>query len=124
MTQTADTAAIYDDSSLKIQGITPALEQAISALIFSDNNGDSWMLSEIASSFNAIFSFSGIETITAGSHLLVLLCNNATSTNWEVYSPAAGCDALVPVVPAVDPVFEYLHLLPGVLPDPIILEIE
>lgn len=122
-TQTVNSAAIYDDSSLTIQGIIPALPQAISALTFSDDNGDSWMFSEIASSLNAVFSFSSTETITAGSHLLVLLCNNIASGSWEVYSPAAGCNAATPV-PAVDPVFEYLHLLPGVLPDPIVLEIE
>ncbi len=125
LTQTVDPAAIYDDSILTVGSIVSALPQAISELTFNDTNGDSWMFSEIASSFNAVFSFPpGSETITAGSHLLVLLCNNTTAGGWEVYSPAAGCDAVLPVVPAVDPVIEYLHLLPGVLPDPIILEIE
>jgi type II secretory pathway pseudopilin PulG len=131
LTQAADPAAIYDDSSLTIEGIaqelTPTSPEKLSALSFSDNEDDSWGFSEILR-FNNTFSFSGEEEITAGSHLLVLLCYNTVDVQWEVYSPTAGC-AQAPQVasavgPSVDPVFEYLHLLPGVLPDPIILEIK
>jgi len=129
LTQTADPTAIYDDSSLTIDVITPTLppSEKLSALSFGDNNGDSWGFSEILQ-FNETFSFSGTEEITAGSHLLVLLCYNTVDVQWEVYSPTAGC-AQDPQVesaegPAVNPVFEYLHLLPGVLPDPIVLDLE
>ncbi len=124
LTQAADPTAIYDDSSLTIEVITPGLSGKLSALSFGDNNGDSWEISEILQ-FDNTFSFSGEETIAAGSHLLVLLCNNTITGGWEVYSPDdKDCDDNPAAVPAEKPVFEYLHLLPGILPDPVILEIE
>ena len=126
LTQIADPTAIYVDSSLTIGTIIPGPQEKLSELSFGDNNGDSWGFSEILE-FNEEFSFLGEETITAGSHLLVLLCYNTVDVQWEVYSPTAGCAQDTQETsaegPAADPVFEYLHLLPGVLPDPIILEL-
>jgi prepilin-type N-terminal cleavage/methylation domain-containing protein len=124
---------VYDDTALKITtispipGLPPEESKRLSALTFTDGSGDtnSWTLVPSDSMQDIDFTFSGDEEISAGSHLLVVLCKK-TEVVWEIYlRDTNGCN-VVPEpapIPAPSPVFEYIHLLPGVTPSPIVISL-
>lgn len=121
LTHSTTPTTTYDDSSLTVEGVTPGFSESLTALSVTDNNGDSWAFSQ-AGIINSTFTFSGDKKLTPGTHVAVLLCKNTATTTWEVYSPSLGC-AVASTEPAADPVFEYLHILPGVMPEPIVIEL-
>jgi prepilin-type N-terminal cleavage/methylation domain-containing protein len=133
LTQAADPSAVYDDANLKITTISPetpkVLPQPLSDLIFTDSNAagaNVWSFTAPLPMQDIDLTFSGDEEISAGSHLLVVLCENITTVAWDIYSPFTdpGCNApAIPAPPVAKPVFEYLHLLPGVTPSPIVISL-
>jgi prepilin-type N-terminal cleavage/methylation domain-containing protein len=139
LTQTVDPSAVYDDANSSITKIVtvPSLEtpQQLSSLTFTDaGDANEWSLSVPVPvpipMQDIVFTFSGDEEISAGSHLLVVLCENTAAAVWEIYlRDTNGCNVVpepapIPApIPAPSPVFEYFHLLPGVTPSPIVISL-
>jgi prepilin-type N-terminal cleavage/methylation domain-containing protein len=125
---------VYDDTALSITTISPIPapspgEKKLSLLTFTDNDAagaNDWSFTAPIPMQDIVFIFSGDEEISAGSHLLVVLCENTAAAVWEIYlRDTNGCN-VVPEpapIPAPSPVFEYLHLLPGVTPSPIVISL-
>jgi prepilin-type N-terminal cleavage/methylation domain-containing protein len=119
LTQVADPSAVYNDAILRIDTISPVPSlvvplvpsEKLTDLVFSDdsNENNSWRLSDPIPMQDIDFTFSGTEKISAGSHLVVVLSKN-TGGVWKIYN-------------AAKPVFEYVHLLPGVTPSPIVISL-
>jgi prepilin-type N-terminal cleavage/methylation domain-containing protein len=140
LTQMEDEEAVYDDTLLEINSISleppsaqpsvppPELPKKLTKVYFKDGNEKTWYLSDPFPIQEIKFTFLGDEKISAGSHLLVVLCENTAAAVWEMYSQGNGCNTEAPIPPApvpsvTDPIFEYIHLLPGVTPSPIVISL-
>jgi hypothetical protein len=135
LTQVLDPTAVYDDAGLHVVGIFPVPSLvpplvSLTDLVFTDSTnpiGVEWSLFASDPMRYIEFEFSAVESvkkISAGSHLVVVLCENITTVAWDIYSPTADSDCNDPAIPApsvAKPVFEYIHLLPGVAPSPIVI---
>jgi len=109
-----DDGLVFNNEAIK--SITPAIdalnpEKLTNLTLTTDNSGSdkTWQITELATPISNTFTFPPVD-ISIGSHVLVLLEENPTD-GWILHE-ANG-----------NHIFEYLHIFPGQIPEPITLSI-
>jgi len=111
-----DNGLIFNNEDIK--SITPAIDastpEKLTNLTLTADNDKTWQITELAPTNT--FTFPSTE-ISIGSHVVVLLEKDTSTTpeTWKIYNIGTSADPIH--------IFEYLHIFPGQIPEPITLSI-
>jgi prepilin-type N-terminal cleavage/methylation domain-containing protein len=113
LSEKTPSGARFDHTVDTINTISPVTPQNITSLEFTDSNTVIWKLFPKSMIAPTLFKFPSGD-INIGSHVVVLLKKNA-SNSWKLYNHGNDSSPIH--------IFEYLHIFPGQIPDPITLVI-